>query len=50
MGWLRFMARCGFDALEVPEVHYSEEMLQASDEISVRLQGAVDDSRPHYRR
>ncbi|WP_207062796.1 DUF934 domain-containing protein [Motiliproteus sp. SC1-56] len=47
---LRFMARCGFDALEVPEERYSDDMLQAFDEISVRYQGAADDPRPLFRR
>lgn len=46
---LRFMSRCGFDALEVAEERYSDEMLRAFDEISVRYQGAEDDSRPLYR-
>ncbi len=46
---LRFMHRCGFNAYEVAEERYSEEMLAAFKEISVRLQGGCDDSRPAYR-
>ncbi|MCW8886376.1 MAG: DUF934 domain-containing protein [Motiliproteus sp.] len=46
---LRFMHRCGFDAMEVSEDRYSEDMLKAFGEIEVRLQGAADDPRPIYR-
>lgn len=46
---LRFMHRCGFNAYEIAEDRYSEPMLKAFSEISVRLQGASDDSRPIYR-
>ncbi|HEY5717947.1 MAG TPA: DUF934 domain-containing protein [Motiliproteus sp.] len=46
---LRFMARCGFDAFEIAADRYSDDMLRAFDEISVRYQGAEDDPRPLYR-
>ncbi len=46
---LRFMGRCGFDAFEIAEDRYSDDMLGAFAEISVRLQGSVDDPRPIYR-
>ncbi|MEH6626854.1 MAG: DUF934 domain-containing protein [Motiliproteus sp.] len=46
---LRFMHRCGFNAYEIADERYSEKMLAAFDEITVRLQGSSDDSRPIYR-
>mgnify|MGYP003630188207 CR=1 FL=1 len=46
---LRFMHRCGIDAMEIAEDRYSPEMLHAFSEISVRNQGAADDPQPSYR-
>ncbi|RDE19466.1 DUF934 domain-containing protein [Motiliproteus coralliicola] len=46
---LRFMHRCGIDAMEIAEDRFSPEMLGAFGEISVNNQGAEDDPRPIYR-
>ncbi len=46
---LRFMHRCGFDSFDIAEDRYSDAMFRAFSEISVSLQGAVDDPRPLYR-
>lgn len=46
---LRYMARCGINAYEVPAERYSDDMLSAFDEITVCYQGAEDDPRPIYR-
>ncbi|OMH33766.1 DUF934 domain-containing protein [Motiliproteus sp. MSK22-1] len=46
---LRFMHRCGINAYEIAEDRYSDEMLEAFQEITVQLQGAADDPRPIYR-
>lgn len=46
---LRFMARCGINAYDVPAERYSDAMLRAFDEITVCYQGAEDDPRPIYR-
>ena len=46
---LRYMARCGINAFDVPADRYSDDMLRAFDEIAVCYQGAEDDPRPIYR-
>jgi uncharacterized protein (DUF934 family) len=46
---LRFMHRCGIDAMQIAADRYSPEMLHAFSEINVRNQGAADDSLPIYR-
>lgn len=46
---LRFMHRCGIDAMEIAAERYTPEMLRAFSEISVRNQGAADDPQPLYR-
>ncbi|WP_210396071.1 DUF934 domain-containing protein [Motiliproteus sediminis] len=46
---LRYMARCGINAYDVPAERYSDDMLSAFDEITVCYQGAEDDPRPIYR-
>ena len=46
---LRFMHRCGIDAYEIDEDRYSDDMLEAFQEITVQFQGAADDPRPMYR-
>lgn len=45
---LAYLERCGFDALEVPEDRYKEEVLGAFDEVSVRYQGGASVTRPAY--
>ncbi|MEH6824509.1 MAG: DUF934 domain-containing protein [Motiliproteus sp.] len=46
---LRFMHRCGIDAMEIAADRYTPEMQRAFSEISVRNQGAADDPQPLYR-
>ncbi|MFT6916753.1 MAG: hypothetical protein ACJAWL_003096 [Motiliproteus sp.] len=46
---LRFMHRCGIDAMEIDDARYTPEMLHAFAEVTVRNQGAADDPRPLYR-
>lgn len=46
---LRFMHRCGIDAMDIAEDRFSPEMVAAFSEISVNNQGAEDDPRPIYR-
>lgn len=46
---LRFMHRCGIDAMEVAEDRFTPEMTTAFSEIGVRTQGAQDDPNPTYR-
>ncbi len=45
---LRFMQRCGFDAMEIAEERFSPEMAKAFTEISVNYQGAADGIAPLY--
>ena len=46
---LRFMHRCGIDAMQIAADRYSDDITNVFSEISVRNQGAVDDPRPIYR-
>ncbi len=46
---LRFMHRCGIDAMEIAQDRYSAEMTAAFSEIGVCNQGGVDDPNPIYR-
>ena len=46
---LRFMHRCGINAMEIAEDRYSPEMTTAFSEIGVHNQGAHDDPNPIYR-
>ncbi len=45
---LRFMQRCGFDAMEIDAKRFTPAMLQAFSEISVSYQGAADGIAPLY--
>ena len=46
---LRFMHRCGIDAMEIADARYAPEITAAFSEIGVHNQGAVDDPNPIYR-
>ncbi len=46
---LRFMHRCGIDAMQIAEDRYTPEMVAAFSEIRVHIQGSVDDPNPIYR-
>lgn len=46
---LRFMHRCGIDAMQIAADRFSDDIVNVFDEVSVRTQGAVDDPRPIYR-
>lgn len=46
---LRFMHRCGIDAMQIAEDRYSAAMTAAFSEINVRNQGSADDPQPIYR-
>ncbi|SIP87074.1 DUF934 domain-containing protein [Marinobacterium stanieri] len=45
---LAYLERCGFDALDVPEERFKDEVLNAFDEVSVRYQGGASVTRPAY--
>lgn len=45
---LAYLERCGFDALDVPEERFKDEVLNAFDEVSVRYQGGASVARPAY--
>lgn len=45
---LAYLERCGFDALNVPEERFKDEVLNAFDEVSVRYQGGASVTRPAY--
>ncbi|WP_417533085.1 DUF934 domain-containing protein [Marinobacterium stanieri] len=45
---LAYLERCGFDALDVPEERFKNEVLNAFDEVSVRYQGGASVTRPAY--
>lgn len=46
---LRFMHRCGIDAMQIAADRFSDDIVKVFGEVSVRTQGAVDDPRPVYR-
>ncbi|MEH6472819.1 MAG: DUF934 domain-containing protein [Halopseudomonas sp.] len=46
---LRFMHRCGIDAMEIADDRYTPQMVTAFTEINVCNQGAADDPQPRYR-
>ncbi|MEH6651928.1 MAG: DUF934 domain-containing protein [Motiliproteus sp.] len=46
---LRFMHRCGIDAMEIADERFTPEMTTAFSEIGVHNQGAYDDPNPSYR-
>ena len=46
---LRFMHRCGIDAMQIADERFDPAMTRAFSEISVRNQGAADDPNPIYR-
>lgn len=46
---LRFMHRCGIDAMQIAADRFSDDIVKVFDEVSVHTQGAVDDPRPVYR-
>lgn len=47
---LAFLTRCGFDAFQIPDDRYSDDILSALEEISVNYQGSADEPRPIYHR
>lgn len=47
---LAFLTRCGFDAFQIPDDRYSDDILRALEEISVNYQGSADEPRPIYHR
>jgi len=47
---LAFLTRCGFDAFQVADDRYSDDILSALEEISVNYQGSSDEPRPIYHR
>lgn len=46
---LGYLERCGFNAFDLADEGYSDSVLAAFSEISVRYQGSADDPRPIYR-
>ncbi|MCV6587546.1 MAG: DUF934 domain-containing protein [Marinobacterium sp.] len=47
---LAFLTRCGFDAFQIADDRYSDDILSALAEISVNYQGSADEPRPIYNR
>ncbi len=45
---LDFLARCGFDAFQLKDDKFSEDVFKSFGEVSVRYQGAADDAKPVY--
>ena len=46
---LGYLVRCGFNAFDLIDEKYSEDLLKSFDEISCHYQGSADDPRPIYR-
>lgn len=45
---LDHLARCGFDAFQLKDEKFSEDVFKSFGEVSVRYQGAADDAKPVY--